>query len=235
MKNLLNTLLVIAFPIFLTAQTSIGIKAGANFSNFSMSSQLQDDFNSNLTPGFQVGGVLDIPFGGMFGVMVEGLYTRRGDAKRSKVDFAYLENGVAIDQGILKVRTHLNYVDIPIHLKYNFRGRSVSTYLMAGPQLSFALGGENNNLIIEGSVQDYTLPNQRLEFGSGRNDDLKSSDFGISLGAGMAFELDMGSITLDARYFLGMTNLANSSNPADAFKNRTIMINVGYLYPLGGY
>jgi len=235
MKNLFVTLIALAFPMFLFAQTSIGIKAGPNFSNFSMSSQLQDDFNSNLTPGYQVGAVLDIPFGGMFGVSLEGLYTRRGDSKRSKVDFAYLENGVAIDQGTLRVRTHLNYMDIPIHLKYNFRGRSVSTYLMAGPQLSFALSGNNNNIVIEGSQRDYTLPNTRLEFGSGRNDDLKGTDFGISLGAGMAFELDMGFITVDARYFLGMTNLANSSNPADTFKNRTIMINLGYLYPLGGY
>jgi len=235
MKNLFTLFAMLTIPFLSVAQTSIGVKAGANFSNFSMSKQLDETFNSNLTPGFQAGAVLDVPFGGMFGVMVEGLYTRRGDAKRSKENFAYLLEGVPVDMGTLRLRTHLSYLDVPVHLKYNFRGRSVSTYLMAGPQLSFALSGQINNIVLEGTQQDYPFPNERLEFGTTRNDDVKSSDFGISIGAGMSFELDMGFITIDARYYMGMTNLANSSNPGDAFKNRTVMINVGYLYPLGGY
>jgi len=239
MKNLFITIAFFAFPAFLMAQTSLGIKAGANFSTLSLTSEVKNDFDNNMLVGYQVGGLVDVQFGGMFAVQAEALYVRRGSSFRSKIDVngvTFINETVTFDNfGQYTSAIQLDYVDIPIMLKYNFRGRGVSSYVMAGPHINFAVGARMANQKLESANDTETANNRNLNIGSGRNDTIRSSDFGISIGAGLAFELDYGHIILDARYYLGMANISNSNDPRHKTNNRSLMINIGYMFPLGGY
>jgi hypothetical protein len=240
MKTLFNIFLLGLIPILSSAQMSLGIKAGANFSQTSLTDDAKVFFNSNFKPGYQVGAFLDIPFGGMFGVQAEVFYLKAGSRYESIVEgnvITFLDVETTYDvMGIWSSRLNLDYLDIPIMLKYNFRGRSVSSYLMAGPHLRFATGASMvDQRVTPQTGTAQTASNRAINIGSGPNRSILSSDFGISIGGGLAFELDYGFIVVDARYYLGMTNIRNSKNPAEKMNNRTAMINVGYMFPLGGY
>lgn len=246
----------------MTGQSGIGFKAGVNFSNHALSQQQKDNWNANLTPGFQAGAFYDMSFGGMFGLQIEALFTRRGTARETKVPL-YFENFISntTAQGFTRVgdltgnvdyKEHISYVDFPVMFKFNLRSRGISPYFMAGPQLSFALSARQKDIFYEGSMDNYILngtgfvyentvlvedaiANTELEIGTGRNDYIRPSDFGIALGAGLSIELDFGYIVADLRYYIGMSNIRNSNNPILDTKNRSVMINVGYMYPIGGW
>lgn len=263
MKKIIILTIIILVPFIAMSQSSIGFKAGANFSNYGITSEAKNDWNSNLTPGFQVGAYYGIEFGGMFGVQLEASYARRGTSYRSKVDMAY---AVSIDQsnpnnqiitlanGETTYKEHISYLDFPLLFRYNMRGRAIRPYLAAGPQLGFALSATRKDQLVDGTISTHqyfpdenqyllepistrsdfhTFDNTRMEIGSGRNDEIISADFGILLGAGLEFELDFGSLLLEARYYLGMSNISNSADPAFAIQNRSLIINIGYVVPLG--
>lgn len=265
MKKIIILSIIILTPLITFSQSRIGFKAGANFSNYGITSEAKNDWNSNLTPGFQVGVFYGFDFGGMFGVQLEAMYSRRGTAYRSKVDMAY---AISIDQsnpnnqtitlasGETTYKEHISYLDFPLLFRYNMRGRAIRPYFAAGPQLGFALSATRKDQLVDGTISTHqyfpvenqyilepissrsdfhTFDNARMEIGNGRNDEIISADFGILIGAGLEIELDFGSLLLDARYYLGMSNISNSADPAFAIKNRSLMINIGYVIPLGMY
>lgn len=242
MKNLLTLFAILLFSFSMSAQTSIGVKAGANFSNVTLSDQYGDLFDANLKPGFQAAAFIDIPFGGMFGFQGEVAYVRVGSGFESIVAVSSANNGAyeffdgGNDPGFYSGQLSLDYVDIPLMIKYNLRGRSVQGFLMAGPHLRFATGATLSDQrvnTVEG--EQVTYLNRELVIGSGANRTISGSDFGISFGGGVKIELDYGHILVDARYYLGTSNIRNSANPNLEMSNRNIMVNVGYMFPLGGY
>lgn len=262
MKNLFTLTLLVFLPILLAAQSGIGFKGGINFSNHALSDQQKDLWNANLTPGFQAGAFYDLSFGGMFGLEIGGIFSRRGTARETKVP-VFSENFITSTnaQGVTTVsdftgnidyKEQISYLDFPVMFKFNLRGRGISPYFMAGPQLSFAMGANRKDIFYQGNLDNYLFDgtnytfinttavddasaNAELEIGSGRNDQIRPTDFGIAIGAGLSVELDFGYIVADVRYFMGMSNIVNSSNPIFDTKNRSIMINVGYMYPIGGW
>lgn len=265
MKKIIIFTIIILVPFMAMSQSSIGFKAGANFSNYGITSEAKNDWNSNLTPGFQVGAFYGIEFGGMFGVQLEAMYSRRGTAYRSKIDMSYAisiddsnpnNQTITLATGETTYKEHISYLDFPLLFRYNMRGRGIRPYLTAGPQLGFALSATRKDQLVDGTISTHqyfpvenqyllepitstsdfhTFDNARMEIGSGRNDEIISADFGIVLGAGLEIELDFGSLLIDARYYMGMSNISNSADPAQAIRNRSLMVNVGYVVPLGMY
>jgi len=265
MKKLIISSFIILVPLIALSQSFIGFKAGGNFSNFSITSEAKNNWSSRMTPGYQVGAFYGLEFGGMFGVQLEASYTRRGSAFRSKVNFRYpisLDQSnpnnqiITLVTGETTYKDHISYLDFPLLFRYNMRGRSIRPYLAAGPQLGFALSAMQKDQLVDGIISTHqylpfedtyiptpissrpdfhTFDNRRMEIGEGRNDEIISADFGILLGAGLEIELNFGSILLEARYYMGMTDIDNSANPAATIKNRSLMINIGYVFPLGMY
>lgn len=243
MKNLLTLFAAIVLTYSVSAQTSLGLKAGANFSNVTMTDQFNDLLNSNLRTGFQVAAFVDVPFGGMFGFQGEIGYVRSGAGFESIVPLSAANGGPyeffdgVYEPGFYEGNLTLDYLDIPLMIKYIMRGRGVQGFLMAGPHLRFATGAslsDQRTFQAAGEGQ-VTYLNRELVIGSGANRTISGSDFGISFGGGVTIELDYGHIIIDARYFVGTSNLRNSANPDLAMSNRNIMLNVGYMFPLGGY
>lgn len=105
-----------------------------------------------------------------------------------------------------------NYLNIPIMAQvYATEG----LYFEAGPQIGFLLSAKYK---VEGSSTSTDT-----------KDDYKTTDFSFGLGAGYKMASGFG---FNARYNLGLSNIASSSDPNDEIKNRGFQI--GFTYLFGG-
>lgn len=246
MKLFTQILAFVFITSSLAAQMSIGIKSGITVNNYSRSEAINDQWDAPSSLGYTAGVALDLPFGGRMGLETGAYWTRKGSNLESENAVHQLptQSGETIS-AFIESTEKINYLTIPLHLKMHFRGKALGSFILAGPEFNFALGGtfsnsyvDQNGRVIQGA-EDYInanggISNGDLEFGSSANDDYSSFDFGIALGGGLYYELEFGKITFDARYFFGMSNLVNTDNDDLKLKNKNLMIQVGYSIPLGG-
>ncbi|HRE50037.1 MAG TPA: porin family protein [Flavitalea sp.] len=153
MKKLL-LIPAILFSLGLFAQKfQLGLKAGANVSNFS-----GGDFGNidkKALVGFHGGGFVSFLLGDNFAIQPEVLFSSQG---------AKLKN--AGNEENFKV----SYLNIPILAKYRFNG---GFYLEAGPQIGFKVGENVPNNTINNFAKDLDLS---LDAGLGFH---SQSGFGI--------------------------------------------------------
>lgn len=97
-----------------------GIKAGANFSNFS------GDVDSDGITSFHAGAVLELNIVPMFSVQAEGLFSSMGAKYKDNGNVDFLNSARDIN---------LDYISVPVLAKFYVLPDRFS--LMAGPQFSF--------------------------------------------------------------------------------------------------
>jgi hypothetical protein len=100
----------------------------------------------------------------------------------------------------------INYLDVPVLLRYNVSAgedASVTPYGVAGPNVAFKLGCSTEE---NGS--------------SGECGDPKSLDLGVTVGAGIEFEVNGQALGVTLRYQKGLTDLFEGVN----LKNKNIQI-----------
>jgi len=123
MKKIIFLLTALAGGFAAQAQgIDFGIKAGANFSNFT------GDVDTDGITNFHVGGVLELNVVPMFSVQAEALYSSIGAEARFEETFGGVVYSAAQD-------LNLDYISVPIMAKFYLLPNTVS--LMAGPQFSF--------------------------------------------------------------------------------------------------
>ena len=111
-----------------------------------------------------------------------------------------------------EVDVKLNYIEIPVLLKVMIPTEGmIDPSIFAGPSIGFLMTAEADDVDIK--------------------DNLKSTDFGLVVGAGIDYMLQegKGAIMLDARYSLGLTTVDDTADEADV-KNHGIAVMVGYGY-----
>ncbi|QEE49680.1 PorT family protein [Flavobacterium alkalisoli] len=120
MKKIFFLIAAFAGSFAMNAQgIDLGIKAGANFSNF------QGDIDSDGITSFHAGAALEINLVPSFSVQAEGLFSSQGGKAKYDADGAV---GVAED-------INLDYISVPVMAKFYIIPSKFS--LMAGPQFSF--------------------------------------------------------------------------------------------------
>lgn len=120
MKKILFLLAVVAGSFSANAQgIDLGIKAGANFSNFS------GDIDSDGITSFHAGAVLELNIVPVFSIQAEGLFSSQGG------EALYEEEGV----GGVAQDIDLNYIAVPVLAKFYVLPDRLS--ITAGPQFSF--------------------------------------------------------------------------------------------------
>ena len=144
-----SLLLSILFVGSLQAQLKVGAKVGASMSRYGYSDDFSD-YDAVFTPGLTGGIMLEIPFGGRFALQPEVLFTQKGSVLRANELNFLLTNsqtpwvdGFTFDKyirGYADFTEKLNYVEVPLLLKYKFRGSKISSYLAAGVVFSSAVG-----------------------------------------------------------------------------------------------
>jgi hypothetical protein len=188
-------LVAVAFCICTGAMAqgvSGGIKAGLNFANMNFESD-GGDFSPDNRTSFHVGLFATLMVSESFGVQPEVLYNSIG---------AKYEVPIAGGESIYK----LNYISIPIMLRYN---PAKVFNIHAGPQFGLLLSAKEE---FDGDSDDI-------------KDGLKGLDLGLGLGIGL--DLPMG-LTASARYTLGLSNINDGDDDEGKVKNNVIQLSVGY-------
>lgn len=190
-----------------------GLKIGAN------SAKLYGDDVGNLEDllgeglksriGFSVGGFITFNIAEMFAIQSEVLYTMKGLRWEGEI------NGATP----LKVWIKLDYLEIPVLVKImpGTQG-SVKPYLFAGPAVAIKVSGKVK-AEFEGESDEEVL------------EDVKSTDFGLVIGAGADFGLGAygrGSLSVDIRYTLGLSTISDFEG--DDVKNGVFSLMVGYSF-----
>ncbi|MBQ0733284.1 porin family protein [Aquimarina celericrescens] len=202
MKKLLVFAVLASFSLVATAQEET-IRFGAKAGiNFA---SLNGDGTDDLDgrTSFHLGAVVEIPLSEKFAFAPELVYSAQG----AKVEETGFEQ-----------TTKLDYLNLPLMAKYYV---APGLSLHAGPQIGFLLSAN-----AEG---EETFNGETIEFDEDIKDAFKSIDFGLNFGAG--YQLPAG-IFFDARYNLGLTDLADDRPDGDdnKIKNGVVQISVGYKF-----
>ena len=186
-KNILFILLLTSSASF-AQHFELGLKAGVNISNFTGSSNASDVKAKSLI-GFHGGGFVSLFMGNNFAIQPEILFSTQG----AKIE----------QTGTAKTDYKLDYINIPVMLKYRFNG---GFYLEAGPQVGFKVNESHS-----GTSEDFA----------------KSTD--LSLGGGIGYHSPIG-LGFGARYVAGLSKLGdfNGATTKPDWKNSAVTISVFY-------
>lgn len=229
-KTIFSLALLATIGFTCQAQTFIP-KAGVSFSNVAFQNT---QAGQKATTGFLVGAGFNFPMDtdGFFSIQPELLYIQKGYQSQ------WSTSSKTTDANI-----HLNYLEIPILAKLSFGSESLKGYINAGPSIGFGMGGKANKTTFDGTKT--TSVTGSVKFGpqplmANSNDVYvdNQTDFGLQFGGGIGYQVGPGSLLLDVRYGLGMTNLYNlgdkQSAGANKSQNRVLALSLGYAIPLGG-
>ena len=209
---LLFTISLITFKT--TAQDSkakFGIQAGLNYSSLR-----GYDSYSDKNPGFAY--VFGLSFQHEIqenlSLRADLNYERKAQNFKGKIDVLNPDLPTEPIDGNYryKVTAYLNYIVLPIMLKYNFSSDK-SFYINGGPYLGYLLkSGQKSESNIPGTI-DSDDEDTKYK---------KSIDFGFSAGIGKEFKLNENNqIYIEIRENLGLTNISDT----EIIHNGTIKTN----------
>jgi hypothetical protein len=233
--------IVLSFWCCFAMEMTYEMKGGLNFSKFYGSDSENDE---TLLPGICVGANAGFPVNGFFSFEPEILLSFKGVHYPDAHDVVYYYGrGFTYPVDIENSRTRLIYIDIPLNSRITvFKQSPAKIYMLLGPYASFLAsarqkataiktiqGGSgtaqvenvrSNELMKTNAYTDKILINQdeRKEY--------SSFDFGITLGAGLLYDIGKGSIVIEVRQSLGFLSVDNDKK--DDLKNMVINVSAGY-------
>lgn len=144
MKKLFVIPLLALSTVVFGQKFQLGLKAGANLSNFTGASF--NNVDKKAIFGFHGGGFLSLMFGDNFAIQPEAVFSSQG----ARLEMAGTEENFKV-----------SYLNVPVMLKYRFNG---GFYLEAGPQVGFKLNEDVPGNSVENFAKDLDLA---LDFGLG--------------------------------------------------------------------
>ncbi len=187
-----------------THAQSFGVQAGFNLSSMLAKNSTVKSTEYKIAPGFNIGGVAEMPVTDIFSVQAKLLFTTKG--------FNYKSSS-----GSTKVNCFLFYTEIPILAKANFEIGNIGVYGILGPYFGFGLSGRAKS----GSTTES------INWGSdGNSDDFKRFDFGMSIGAGANISI----FQVGMNYNLGIANISAYTDNGTKQKNRTFNLFIIYVF-----
>lgn len=210
MKSItLSMMLMILLASFsISAQTKIGISAGASFANVDIKSG-GFSVSPKLKPGITAGIHAVASLSSHFSFQPALNFVQKGYKMKD-------------DYGTEKVT--LNYIELP--LNFVFRGKmNEGFFIGAGPSFAYGISGNEKYQYADHSMPDE---NYKIKFGSG-SDKAKPFDFGANAIAGYQFK---GGFMLAANYSLSLSKFNNDDGSGDngSIKNRYFTIKIGYVF-----
>lgn len=188
-KVILSFVIISLVALNSYSQANFGLKAGMNIAT--LRGDEVDDAKSLI--GAYGGVFVTIPVSTMFSFQPEVLYSMEG-AKEDGTD----------------AKLMLNYVNVPLMLKYN---DPMGFFAELGPQIGFLASAKVKD---EGETADI-------------KDLFKSTNFSVGIGAGFNFTPTVG---VGLRYNLGLSNISEDSG--DDVKTGTFSIGIHYSFGGGG-
>ena len=179
-----------------------GVKGGANFSNL-ISSDEDEDFNTEYKTGFHAGIFANIPLVSVLSFAPELVYSQKG----------YKTTGSTLLNGPYEYKVTTNFVELPLLLNI----RASSTFnIHVGPQVSFLTS--TTETFDQGESEYRTTVEED-------NDNLKKSLIGGVVGVGFT----VGPRTsLFGRYAIDLQqNNENGTSQTPRYKNQVFQVGLG--------
>lgn len=185
-RFLLLTTALLSLPVLAEAQElAAGIMIGPNVATFGGRRIVQADHKV----GVDFGAYLSIPISASVVIQPELHFATKG-ARNAAYDYSDMpvDGFAAPPVGVyISDETRHDYLEIPVLLKLTPApaGDRVRPFFVAGPYVGILLRTDGTY------IRDYTS-------------ELHSADFGVSFGGG----IEMGLLSLDARYDFGLSSIA---------------------------
>ncbi|AEI47545.1 porin family protein [Runella slithyformis] len=193
----------------------IGLRGGANYSNYSVPSILSNSVPApDPIPAYHGGLILSLG-GKVFSIQPEILYSQVG----SKLT-------TAIGQVTKSSQTTINTITVPVLLKFAFGGESFRFFVNGG-----GFGSYDLNVKTKDVLNGQTIKSERkFEKGDPR------IEYGAVGGAGIALGLggSGAQLLIEGRYYYGLGNDNNDLPNNNKSFVRNIQGSVGILIPLEG-
>jgi hypothetical protein len=184
------------------SKISIGVKAGANYSNVYDSDG--DEFNADSKIGFAGGVFVAIPIGHFLGFQPELLFSQKG----------YNSNGSVLGIDYELSRTS-NYIDVPLLLAIK---PSSSITILAGPQYSYLIKQTD---VFKNPISDMTVEE---EFD---NENIRKNTMGLVGG----LDVNIDDFVIGARVAWDLfDNNGDGTSTTPQYKNVIGQITLGYRF-----
>lgn len=193
-------LVALALSAFAQGDAGKGITAKGFKAGLVMANLSSDDIEENdMKLGFAAGAFITYALSPQFAIQPEVMYCMKG----TKFSIEGMDEDL---------KYNFNYLVVPVMMKYMIPTQgNVAPNLFAGPEVGFLLSAKAKM----GSEEEDM------------KDDMKSVDFGLGFGAGVDFKMESATIMLDARYTLGLSNIADTEDDDTSVKNTAIMVTLG--------
>jgi hypothetical protein len=228
MKKLLLPLVsvfIIPFSSPVLAQNVYGgVLGGPNFADLSINitDMTHTGYEVSSRTLFGVGGFVGINLNKFLYIQLEPMFLEKG--------------GLYTEPSTPDMRIKSNHIDVPLILKAGI-GEKIQPYILGGCYLSFLLDAS-----LETELAGLSLVGDLTEI-------MNRTEFGVLIGAGISIPVWYGSLLLEGRYALGLTNLNKGgdvnfksgnlvvsgiqTDPNDEIKTKGFQIMLGYQLPIG--
>ncbi|MBZ4033479.1 PorT family protein [Flavobacterium sp. 17A] len=217
---LLFTISLISFKT--TAQESkikFGLQGGANYSTL-WGFDSYADLNSGLAYVFGVSFQYKIQDN--LSIKTDLNYERKTQKSKNNIEILDPESSISPGTYSVKSTVYLNYLVLPVLLKYNF-SKDKSFYVNAGPYLGYLLkSGIKTHVNIPGET-DYDEEDTKYK---------KSMDFGFTAGIGKEFKVNENhQVYVEIRDNLGVSDISKTEvMNGGAIKTNSLNVLVGYTF-----
>jgi opacity protein-like surface antigen len=211
-------------------QTMAGVQVGVNIANVSYTSTMSGVSKSART-GLLLGGILEIGVSDKVCLRAEPMYVQSG----AKMDISIGASRESGDQS-MKAIYLLEYLEIPVHVKWQIGAGVVRPYIFTGPNLGVLLAAT-----LEEEIPPPAVPAPEYRESGTRDirDRFTSTNFAVDFGAGVTYDVAVDiQLNMDVRYSFGLSNIAKPPDPndqsfqPDSWKSRDIRVLVGVLFAL---
>jgi len=228
----------------------LGIKAGTSIPNLHSdeSNEISQGYESKLAENFGI--IADIDISETFSIKTGLDYSEQGGIREGQQPVTnlpaqfvqMLPDGTYLYADFYNEAV-LNYLEVPLMGKLQF-GRKIKYYINAGPYLGFLL---NAKQVTEGNSQFYLdktgtmpltvqgqpLPSQSFDATTDIEDDIESTNFGITGGIGLGYGLNNdNSLVLDARVAYGLNPIQKDTSANGKSRTGGIFLTLGYMFAL---
>ena len=251
-------ILLIGCTVFLFACLSklsaqefmIGIKAGTSIPNLHSdgTNEISEGYRSKLAENFGI--IADIGISEKFSIKTGVDYAGQGGIRDGNQPVTKLPAQFAqmIPEGTylyadFNNEASLNYIEVPLMGKLEW-GNKLKYYVNAGPYIGFLLNAEqetdgnslfylDKNGTVPLTVQNQLLPSQSFDATTDINDDIRSTNFGVTGGVGLGYSVgSKSSLVLDARVAYGLHSIQEDTSSNGSSRTGGIFLTLGYLFAL---
>jgi hypothetical protein len=195
-----------------TPPVKYGFKGGYNLTNVEANERL----STKPISGIHIGAFVEIPISRKFSIQTEILYSNQGYKEKYQA-YASADYGSVLYN--FNEKLHINYVNIPVLVKYNF---TESLSMELGPQLGFLTKAKLKGDATTGSVYmpDFSY-----------NEDATSliKNFEVAVAFGITYSFS-DHIFASLRLNSGVTNIFKGNDVPYNITNAAMQLSVGYKF-----